>query len=172
MSSTAVPQIPKSIPLDLLIMHYEKHRGWRQHCLKVQRILVPWINLLKMHYKKHRGQRQFCLKMQRILVPQINLLKKTYNGNECQAVVASDPKINIIRDRFIENALWETQGPKAALCLKIQRILVPQINLLKDLRQWWMSSTTVPRIPKSIPSGIDLLKMHYEKHEGQRQRCI
>ena len=59
---------------------------------------------------------------------------------------ASDPKINIIRDRFIENALRETQGLKAALCLKIQRILVPWIKRLTMVANVKHSGALDPKI--------------------------
>ena len=156
------------------------------------------MDLLKMWQEVQRLRAALCLSSKKSQYKGWLYWKKLMKAVNVKHSSASDPKINTIRfieialwetqrpkaalskgpknfstmDKFIENALQETQRPKAALCLKIQRILVPQINLLKDLQQWWMSSTTVPRIPKSIPSGIDLLKMHYEKHEGQRQRCI
>ena len=83
---------------------------------------------------------------------------------------ASDPKINTIR--FIENALRETQRLKAALSKDPKNFSTMDKFIEKDLRRQQISSTVVPRIPKSISSGIDLLKMHYEKHGGQRQRCV
>ena len=46
---------------------------------------------------------------------------------------------------------------------RLQRILVPGTNLVKRLTMEVMSSKAVPQIPKSIPSGIDLLKKMYEK---------
>ena len=86
--------------------------------------------------------------------------------------MSKGPKNFSTMDKFIENALQETQRPKAILSKDAKNFSTTDKFIEKDLRWQRMSSTVVPRIPKSIPSGIDLLKMHYKKHEGQRQRCI
>ena len=108
--------------------------------------------------------------------PKINTIRFIKNAlretQRLKAALSKDPKNFSTMDKFIENALQETQRPKAALSKDPKNFSTMDKFIEKDLRWQRMSSTVVPRIPKSIPSGMDLLKMHYKKHGGQKQHCV